>query len=291
MRQASLMFAGVVAAVVLFLVLNAAFILPETHSAIVLRFGEPRHVYMTAGLKFKMPIAETYHFIDKRNRGLDQDEIEIIASNQERLRVDAFARYRVVDPQRFYQSVRTERIGEERMMSIMNQTVRRVLGEVSVDAIVTTERPALMRRIRDLLGESARDLGVEIIDVKIRRADLPPQNSQAVFQRMITERNQLAAQIRAEGNEAAQQIQAQADRQVTEVKAQAEEEAQRIRGGADAERNAVFAAAYGKEPEFFAFYRSLLAYKQAMRSGDTTILLSPDSEFLRYFNNLEGRKR
>lgn len=291
MRQASLMFAGVLAVVLLVVVMNATFILPETQSAIVLRFGEPKHVYTTAGLKFKLPIAETYQFIDKRNRELDQDEIEIIASNQERLRVDAFARYRIVDPQLFYQSVRTEANGEARMLSLMNQTVRRVLGEVSVDAIVTSERSALMRRIRDLLSESVRGLGVEIVDVKIRRADLPTQNSQAVFQRMITERNQLAAQIRAEGNEAAQQIQAQADRQVTEVKAQAEEEAQRIRGAADAERNAVFAAAYGKDPEFFSFYRSLLAYEAAMKNGDTTILLSPDSEFLRYFNSLEGRKK
>ncbi len=291
MKQASLAFIGIVAAVILFLILNTAFVVPETHSAIVLRFGEPTHVYTNAGLKLKLPLAESVQFIDKRNRELDQEELEIIASNQERLRVDAFARYRIVDPQQFYQSVRNEANGEARMISIMNQTVRRVLGEVSVDAIVTTERSALMVRIRDLLSESARGLGVEIVDVKIRRADLPSQNSQAVFQRMITERNQLAAQIRAEGNEAAQQIEAQANRQVTEVKSTAEEEAQKIRGAADAERNAVFAAAYGKDPEFFAFYRSLLAYEQSMKTGDTTILLSPDSEFMRYFNNLEGRKK
>lgn len=290
MKQASLAFAALVAFVALVLFANATFVVRETHSAIVLRFGEPKQVYTTAGLKFKMPFLETYQLIDKRNRELDQDEIEIIASNQERLRVDAFARYRIVAPQTFYQALRTEENGEARMLSLMNQTVRRVLGEVSVDAIVTTERAALMRRIRDLLSESVRGFGVEIIDVKIRRADLPSQNSQAVFQRMITERSQLAAQIRAEGNEAAQQIQAQADRQVTEVKAEAEEEAQRIRGAADAERNAVFAAAYGKDPEFFAFYRSLLAYEEALKSGGSTILLSPDSEFFRYFNDLNGRR-
>lgn len=274
----------------LIVLLGAVFIVPETHSAIVLRFGEPVGQYSTAGLKFKTPVIESVHRIDKRNRELDQQPIEIIASNQERLLVDAFARYRVIDPLLFYQSVRTEEVGETRLMSLMNQTVRRVLGEVSVDDIVSNRRAELMVRIRDLLGVSARQLGVEIIDVKIRRADLPRQNSQAVFERMITERNQLAQQIRAEGNEAAQQIQAQADRQATEIRAEADEESLKIRGGADAERNAVFAAAYGRDPEFFAFSRSLLAYEEALREGESTILLSPDSEFFRYFNNLQGRR-
>ena len=141
-----------------------------------------------------------------------------------------------------------------------------------------------------MLGEDARRFGIEIIDVKIRRADLPPQNSQAVFERMITERNQLAQQIRAEGNESAQQIRALADRQATEITAEAQEESQKLRGAADGERNAVFAAAYGQDPEFFAFYRSLLAYEESLQKGDTTILLSPDSEFFRYFNDLQGSR-
>ncbi len=269
---------------------SAAFIVPETKSAIVLRFGNPKSVYEEAGLRFKMPIAESVKYFDKRNRELDQPELEIIASNQERLIVDAFARYKIVDPQQFYQTAGDEAGGTRQLTTLMNQTVRRVLGEVSVDDIVSTQRASLMIRIRDLLGDSARRFGVEIIDVKIRRADLPAQNSQAVFQRMITERKQLAQQIRAEGNETAQQIQAQADRQATEIRAMAEEESQKLRGSADGERNAVFAAAYNKDPEFFAFYRSLLAYEEALQKGDTTILLSPDSEFFRYFNNLEGRR-
>ncbi|MEL7492165.1 MAG: protease modulator HflC [Pseudomonadota bacterium] len=269
---------------------SAAFVVPETKSAIVLRFGNPKNVYEEAGLRFKVPIAESVKYFDKRNRELDQPELEIIASNQERLIVDAFARYRIVDPQQFYQTAGDETGGTRQLTTLMDQTVRRVLGEVSVDDIVSTQRASLMIRIRDLLGESARRFGVEIIDVKIRRADLPAQNSQAVFQRMITERKQLAQQIRAEGNETAQQIQAQADRQATEIRAMAEEESQKLRGSADGERNAVFAAAYNKDPEFFAFYRSLLAYEEALQKGDTTILLSPDSEFFRYFNNLEGRR-
>ncbi|MCB2113331.1 MAG: protease modulator HflC [Parvularculaceae bacterium] len=289
MRQVSLVAFLVALAAGLFVLLNAAFIVPESKSAIVLRFGDPTGNYMTAGLKFKTPFIENVIYIDKRNLELDQDEIEIIARNQERLRVDAFARYRIVDPVLFYQSAGTLDGGERRLLTQMNQTVRRVLGEVSVDEIVSGKRSELMVRIRDLLGSTARQLGIEIIDVKIRQADLPPQNSQAVFQRMITERNQLAQQIRAEGNEESQKITAQADREVVEIKSKAQEESEKLRGEADAERNAVFAAAYGKDPEFFAFYRSLIAYEAALRKGESTILMSPDSEFLRYLNNMKGR--
>lgn len=275
--------------ITLFVLLNAAFIVPESKSAIVLRFGEPVGNHSTAGLKFKTPFVENVEMIDRRNLELDQDEIEIIARNQERLRVDAFARYRIVDPVLFYQSVRTVDGGEKRLSTQMNQTVRRVLGEVTVDEIVSGKRSELMVRIKQLLGASARQLGIEIIDVKIRRADLPAQNSQAVFQRMITERNQLAQQIRAQGNEEAQKITAQADREATEIKATATEESEKLRGQADGQRNVVFAAAYGKDPEFFAFYRSLLAYEEALK-GDSTIILSPESEFLRYLNNVRGRR-
>lgn len=290
MRQTTIVAFVAAFFVSLFVLLNSAFIVSESKSAIVLRFGEPTGKHTTAGLKFKTPFLENVEFVDKRNLELDQDEIEIIARNQERLRVDAFARYRIVDPVLFYQSVRTAEVGEDRLLTQMNQTMRRVLGEVSVDDIVSGRRTELMIRIRDLLGASARQLGIEIIDVKIRGADLPLQNSQAVFQRMITERNQLAQQIRSQGNEEAQKIQAQADREVTEIKAKANEESEKLRGQADAERNAVFAAAYGKDPEFFAFYRSLIAYEDALRKGDSTILLSPDSEFLRYLNNVRGRR-
>ena len=172
-----------------------------------------------------------------------------------------------------------------------DSSIKAILGEVTVDEIISERRSELMLRIRDLLSQSAKPLGVEIIDVKILRADLPQTNSEAVFQRMIAERNQLAQQYRSEGNEQANQIRAQADRQVIEIKAKAEEEAQKIRGEADGQRNAIFAASYGKDPEFFAFYRSLLAYEEALQKGQTRILLSPDSEFFRYFNNLEGRRK
>ena len=294
MNKLPLPLIGVTVIAVLIVVLNSAFIVPETHSALVFRFGEPKNQYTEAGLKFKVPFAESVDFIDKRNRNLEQGQTEIIARNQERLIVDAFARYRIIDPLRFYQSVRSETIGEERVGSQLEDALRAVLGSVTVDEIISERRSELMGRIQEQLSQSARPLGVEIIDVKIRRADLPQTNSEAVFQRMIAERRQLAQQYRSEGSERANQIRAQADRQVIEIKAQAEEEAQKIRGAADGERNAIFAAAYSKDPEFFAFYRSLLAYEEALKksgeSGDTTILLSPESEFFRYFNNLDGKR-
>ncbi|MBY0423406.1 MAG: protease modulator HflC, partial [Parvularculaceae bacterium] len=214
--QKNLTFAAVVAVVALFLLNSAIIIVPETKSAVVFRFGAPNSVYSTAGIKFKVPLMDTHIFFDKRNRGLDQPVVEIIAKNQERLLVDAFARYRIIDPQVFYQSVRNEDTGEGRLGSLMNRTVRRVLGEATVDQIVSTDRANLMRRIRDLLAEDARGLGIEIIDVKIRRAELPQQNSEAVFQRMITERKQIAERIRAEGTAQAQEIRAQGDRKATE---------------------------------------------------------------------------
>lgn len=271
-------------------ILQSVFIVPEGASAIVLRFGEPRRVITAAGLNMRTPLIEEVQVIDRRNRELDQPPFEIIAKNQERLLVDAFARYQIVSPQTFYESVPTDEAGAQRLQSLMNQIVRRVLGEVSVDEIVSSRRAELMKRIRTLLNESAKPLGINVIDVRIRRADLPAQNSQAVFQRMITERNQLAQQIRAEGNQRAQEIQALADREAIEIKAKAEEESQKLRGSADAERNAVFAAAYGRDPEFFSFYRSLLAYEEALKKGDSTILLSPNSEFFRYFNSARGRR-
>ncbi len=290
MKNASLPLIGVVAVFLLVVLINTAFTVPETHSALVFRFGEPKSQYTEAGLKIKTPFIETVDFIDRRNRILEQEQTEIIARNQERLIVDAFARYRIVDPLLFFQSVRTELRGEERLSNQLNDSLRAVLGSVTIDEIISERRSELMGRIQQQLTQSARPLGVEIIDVKIRRADLPQTNSEAVYQRMIAERRQLAQQYRSEGNEQANQIRAQADRQVIEIKAEANEEAEKIRGAADAERNAIFAAAYGKDPEFFAFYRSLLAYEEALQKGGTTILLSPDSEFFRYFNNLEGSR-
>lgn len=290
MSQSRLAFGGVILAVFLIILNNAVFALPETKSAVILRFGAPIRFYVTAGLKFKMPFTDTVQFIDKRNRGLDQPAIQIIASNQERLEVDAFARYRIVDPQAFYQQLGNEKNGEARLSQIMSKTLLAVLGEVTTDQIVSTDRAALMLRIRNDLAVDARPYGIEIIDVKIRRADLPTENSAAVFKRMITERTQQAQKTRAEGTASAQEIRASADRKATEEIAKAEEEAQKIKGAADAERSAVFAAAYGKDPEFYAFYRSLQAYEAALKPEDSTLVVSPDSDFFRYFAGPRGKR-
>ena len=276
------------------------FTVRETENAIVIVLGNPRGVVTEAGLNFKLPWADIVK-VDKRNLEFDLDRaMEVSDVKQERLTVDAFARYRIVEPLVYYQRFKTsgaaddeslKRAGQEAIKRIMQNSLRQTLGEVSIEDIVTNLRAELMKRIATRMEDEARKFGVEIIDVKIRRADLPPQNSQAVFQRMITERNQLAQQIRAGGNEEAQKIRAQAEREATEIRAAAEEESQKLRGQADAERNAVFAAAYGKDPEFFAFYRSLTAYEEALKKGESTILLSPDSEFLRYLNDLQGRRK
>ncbi|MEM8986399.1 MAG: protease modulator HflC [Pseudomonadota bacterium] len=265
------------------------FTVPETSQALVLRFGEVRRVHQEAGLKWKYPLIESYIYIDKRNLELDQDQQEVVAADQERLIVDAFARFRITEPVLFYQSVNNEVVGRQRLSTLMDQSLRSVLGTVNTEDIISGQRAELMGRIQSSLEGGARRLGMEVLDVKIRRADLPPENSQAVYGRMQSERQQEARQIRAEGQEESLRITSSADADVIEIKAKAEEEAQKLRGQADATRNAVFADAYGANPEFFSFYRSLLAYEQALASGDSTIVLSPDSEFFRYLGDINGR--
>jgi len=292
MNQARIIVVAIALGVAAIVVQSTFFIVREDQSAIVLRFGEPKQEYREAGLKVKLPVVDNVIKLTKRNRELDQQEIEILAANQERLVVDSFARYRIADPLTFYRTVGTIAGGELRMQSLLEQSLRQVLGSVTVQDIVTGQRPVLMRRIRDSLDEKTDDIGVEVIDFKIRRADLPTQNELAVFNRMRTERQQRAQQIRAEGEQRYQEITAEADRNAVEIVAEAQERSEKIRGEADAERNKVFAAAYNRDPEFFAFYRSLLAYHAALKSsprgGQTTILLSPDNDFFRYFNDLNG---
>jgi len=289
----------ILGAAILFVLFVVTFTVHETQQAIVLRFGDPIRVEEEAGLKFKLPI-DNVAYVDKRNLEFNLEETEIIAANQERLEVDAFARYKIINSLRYYQSfnqgaggerlVRQE--GQRRLSGVMENALRRVLGEVSVEDIVTNQRAELMERIRAVMAEEAAKFGVEIVDVKIRRADLPQQNAEAVFRRMRTAREQLAQQIRAQGDEAAREIRAQADRQVVEIRAEAEEAAERLRGEGDAERNGIFAEAYSRDREFFAFYRSLVAYERALGSaqtgGQATIVLSPQTEFFRYFESLDG---
>ncbi|HEV3044556.1 MAG TPA: protease modulator HflC [Roseiarcus sp.] len=263
---------------------GALFTVDPTEQALVLRFGEPvRDVIGAPGLYAKWPFIDSAIFIDKRILDLDAPKQEVLVSDNQRLEVDAFVRYRIADPLKFYQSVGTIQGANAQLDGMLNSAVRRNLGEASIADIVRDRRDALMGEIRDQLRAASERFGLDIVDVRIRRANLPPENSEAVFRRMQTERQQRAATFRAQGSQQSQQIKAEADRKVTVTIAQAQQEAEQIRGQGDAERNRIFAESYGKDPEFFAFYRSMQAYEVGLKAGDSRIVLSPKSDFFRYF--------
>lgn len=274
------------------------FTVREDQRAIVLQFGDPVKTIDEAGLQMKLPIAQDVVYLDARNLEFDLDRpIEIIVANEERLQVDAFVRYVITDPlqyfQRFSQGSRDFRTMQQsfdnRLTNILGEAMREVLGSKRITQIIDIERVETMRTIQQLVEAEARNLGVEIVDVRIRQADLPEANAARVYDRMISDYNKEASRIRAEGDERAQEIRAQADKEVVTIRAEAEETAQKTRGQADGERNAIFAEAYTRDPEFFAFYRSLTAYEASLRDGDTTMILSPDDEFFRYFRNVDGQ--
>lgn len=264
------------------------FTVHQTQQALVLEFGKPKRLVTQAGLNYKIPFIQTVSFFDKRLLDLDSTPQEVIAADQKRLVVDAFARWRIVDPLLFYQTVSDERIARQQLGAFLEAALRRVLGASSFEAVVRDERNELMQRITDQVNNESKGLGINVVDVRIKRADLPEANSLAIYRRMQTERQREAAEIRAQGEEASRRIRANADRQVTVLKAEATGESERIRGTGDAEKNAVFAAAFGKDPDFFAFYRSMQAYQDALQSDDTRLLLSPDSQFFQYFNDSAG---
>lgn len=281
--------AGVVIVVIAALALYAgAFVVGQTQEALVLQLGRVRAVLKAPGLYFKIPFIENVVYVDKRVLDLDLPVQEVIAADQKRLVVDTFTRYRVINPLLFYQSVGTIPGANQRLTSIVNSTTRSVLAEATFAAIVKDERDRLMKRIRSEVNKQAASLGIEVVDVRLRRVDLPDQNSEAVFQRMKTEREREAADIRAQGSQIAQGIRANADRAVTVVLAEANRKSEELRGQGDAERNRVLAEAYGKDPAFFSFYRSMQVYESALKSGDTRMVLSPDSEFFRFFRNPAG---
>jgi membrane protease subunit HflC len=287
---------GIAGGVLLVLVLAAAFIgyssiftVPETRQAIVIRLGEPQRVVSQAGLHFKAPFIDSVVYIDKRILDLENPAQEIIAADQKRLVVDAFARYKIVEPLRFYQAIGTVPAANSQLATLLNSSLRRVLGESSFQDVVRDDRDKLMTRIREQLDRETQRYGINVIDVRIRRADLPEQNSQAVYQRMQTERQREAAEFRAQGSQRAQEIRSRADRDVTVLLAEANAKGEQIRGEGDATRNRIFAESYGKDPDFFAFYRSMQAYEQGLGNNDTRMVLKPDSEFFRYFVDPSGR--
>lgn len=277
---------GVIVVIIAGLALYAgAFTVGQTQEALVLQLGRVRAVIKQPGLYFKIPFIENVVYVDRRVLDLDLPVQEVIAADQKRLVVDTFTRYRVVNPLLFYQTVSTIPGANQRLTSIVNSTTRSVLAEATFTAIVKDERDRLMKRIRTDVNRQAASLGIEVVDVRLRRVDLPEQNSEAVFQRMKTEREREAADIRAQGSQIAQGIRATADRNVTVLLAEANRKSEELRGQGDADRNRILAEAYGKDPSFFSFFRSMQAYEGAMRAGDTRLVLSPDSEFFRYFNN------
>ncbi|HEX7923775.1 MAG TPA: protease modulator HflC [Bradyrhizobium sp.] len=283
---------GIVSLIVLFIVLavgySSMFTVAQTEQTIVLRFGEPVEVVTDPGLHFKAPWNSVIN-IDKRILDLENPSQEVIASDQKRLVVDAFARYRIKNALRYYTSVGSIQAANLQLTTLLNAALRRVLGEVNFITVVRDEREKLMARIREQLDKEADGYGIEVVDVRIRRADLPEQNSQAVYDRMKSERQREAAEFRAQGDQKAQEIRSKADREATVIVAEANSAAEQTRGAGDAERNRLFAEAYGKDKDFFAFYRSMTAYENSLRSGDTRFLLRPDSEFFRYFGNANGK--
>jgi membrane protease subunit HflC len=282
---------AVIAVAALIVGYSSLFTVYQTQQALVIRLGQPVRVISEPGLNFKAPFIDSVVHIDKRILDLEAPSQEVIASDQKRLVVDAFARYRIKDPLRFYQTLGSINGANSQLSILLNSALRRVLGEVTFTHVVRDQRADLMARIRELVDHEATALGIEVVDVRIRRADLPEQNSQAVYQRMQTERQREAAEFRAQGAQRAQEIRARADREVTVLVAEATSKSEQIRGEGDGTRNQIFADAFNQDPDFFAFYRSMQAYEQGLKHNDTRMLLKPDSNFFRYFTDPSGKPR
>jgi membrane protease subunit HflC len=268
--------------------MSALFIVDQTELALVLRFGEVRGVIPNPGLKMKWPFIENVIFYENRLLDFEPPPEEVIVSDQKRLVVDTYTRYRITNPLLFYQTVNSEVAVRARLSAMVNGSLRRVLGNVTLSALLSHDRAAIMHQIRDEVSAQGKSFGIDVIDVRIRRADLPEENSQAIFARMVSERQQQAAQYRAEGAEAAQTVRANADRERTVILAEAQRDAQRVRGDGDAESIRVYADAFGQDKEFFAFYRSMQAYRDALNGRSTSFVLTPDTGFFRFFGNLDG---
>ena len=266
----------------------AFFIVNQNEQALVLEFGAPKRVIEKAGLHWKIPVVETVQYFDKRILDLDMSPQEVPASDQKLLLVDAFARYRIKDPLKFYQAVTSEYYVPQRFGPIVQSTLRRVLGTATFIEIVRDKREALMKQVATEVNKQGQEFGLEVVDVRIKRADLPEKNLQSVYDRMKADRFKEAEELRAQGRAAANKIQADADRDAITIRAEARRKSDQMRGAGDAERNRIFADAFNRDPKFFAFYRSMQAYEQGIKSSDTRMLLSPDSEFFRYFTNPSG---
>lgn len=270
------------------IVYGSAFIVHQNQQALVLRFGDLKQVIREPGLNWKLPFVDNIEVFDKRILDLETAEQEVTASDQKRLIVDAYTRYRIVNPLLFYQNVRNERRVKQVLGPLVESAIRRVLGAATLSDVVRDRREPLMKDIATQVNREGLDYGVEVVDVRIKRADLPQQNLESVFNRMKADRVREATELRAQGGAEKNRIEANADRDVTIIKAEAVKKSDQLRGEGDAERNRVFNDAFGRDPEFFRFYRSMQAYEQAIKPGETRMLLSPDSDFMRYFNSSTG---
>jgi membrane protease subunit HflC len=291
MRSGLLFTLAVVALLAVIGLGGALFTVSQTEQALVLRFGEPvpgRGLITDPGLHFKLPLVENVVTFDNRILDVESPNLEVLAADNQRLEVDSFIRYRIVDALRFYQTVNSVMGANNQLGSVLNSAVRRVLSEANQQQIVRDERAALMVKIKEQADREARKFGVQVVDARIRRVDLPQQISEKVFGRMQTERQREAAEYRAQGSEQAQKITAKADRDVIVLKAEAQRQADQTKGEGDAERNRIFAEAFGRDPDFFAFYRSMQAYESAFKPGETRFLISPRSEFFRFFSAPEA---
>ena len=275
----------VIAATIFF----SIFIVKEVNQAIVLQFGDPKRILLKPGLNFKIPFIQNVVFLDKRILNLDTPPEEVIASDQKRLIVDAFARFQIVDPLKFYISVGNERVARSRLSTIINSRIRNVLGRQELQTLLSQDRTKQMALIQEGVNNEAENFGIKIVDVRIKRADLPQANSDAIFRRMQTEREREAKEFRAKGAEMAVTITSTADKEVTVILADAQKKSEIMKGEGDGERNKIFADAFGQDPEFFAFYRSMQAYGKAFNAGETSMILSPDSEFFKFFGNIKPK--
>ena len=270
---------------------QSLFIVQEINQAIVLQFGDPKKIITKPGLNFKLPFIQNVVYLDRRVLNLDTPPEEVIAADQKRLIVDAFARFRIVDPLKFYISVGNENVARSRLATIINSRIRGVLGTQNLATLLSIDRSKHMATIQNDVNIEAQNFGITIVDVRIKRADLPQANSEAIFKRMQTEREREAKEFRAQGAEIAAKITSTADKEVTVILATANKQSEIMKGEGDGTRNRIFAEAFGRDPEFFGFYRAMQSYEKALIGGDTSLILSPDSDFFKFFGKAGVSKK
>ena len=288
MSKTQLIIVGIAVVVIGVIASQALFTVHQVQQAIVLQFGEPRRVVQEAGLAWKIPFIQNVQFYERRTLNLDPPEFEVLLDDKKRIKVDAFARYRIDDPLEFLKVVGTEATARNRLGNLVNSSLRRVIAKTSLTDLLSSKRGGLMEQIQVEVANNAKSLGVTIVDIRIGRTDLPTETSQAVFNRMRTEREREARELRAQGKETAQKITAGADRERTVILANAKRKSEQLRGEGEGQRNLILGKAYGQDPEFFQFYKSLAEYQKNLVGNDTTMVLSPDSDFFRFFGNIQG---